>query len=100
MNATSRLIIWSVVVFLLFPGISNAKGGIYFKCISGVNEYLLSESDVGQVSYVNLKDGYVNFVYQEKGGQKKFYLSSVPMNGGGKPGLSLVTMVMIITFMK
>ena len=54
------------------------------RCVSGMNEYLLSEGDSGVVSYVNLKNGYVNFIYQEDAVRNKFRLSSVPMNGGGQ----------------
>jgi hypothetical protein len=76
--------IWCFSLLILFVGELHAEGVIYFKCVSGVNEYLLSESDSGVVSYVNLKNGYVNFIIQESGMQNKFYLSSVPMNGGGQ----------------
>ncbi len=76
--------IWYCALLLLFSGGLHAEGTIYFKCVVGVNEYLLSESDSGVISYVNLKNGYVNFVFQENGIQNNFYLSSVPMNGGGQ----------------
>ena len=76
--------IWCCALLLLFSGGLHAEGAIYFKCVVGANEYLLSESDSGVISYVNLKNGYVNFVFQENGIQNNFYLSSVPMNGGGQ----------------
>ncbi len=69
---------------ILFSGCLYADGAIYFRCVVGANAYLLSESDDGIVSYVNLKNGYVNFVYQADAWPKIFYLSSAPMNGGGQ----------------
>ena len=72
------------ISLMMFPECLFAKGNIYFRCVSGMNEYLLSEGDSGVVSYVNLKNGYVNFIYQEDAVRNKFRLSSVPMNGGGQ----------------
>lgn len=80
----AMMCIWGCAFLFLFSCGLHAEGGIYFKCVVGANEYLLSESDSGVVSYVNLKNGYVNFVIQESDMQNKFYLSSVPMNGGGQ----------------
>ena len=76
--------IWGCAFLFLFPCGLHAEGIIYFKCVVGANEYLLSESDSGVVSYVNLKNGYVNFIYQGDEKQNIFYLSSAPMSGGGQ----------------
>lgn len=84
MNKGTMVSIIACVLILMFPGYLRAEGGVYFRCISGVNEYLLSEGDDGFVSYINLKNGYVNFVYQEDVVRNKIYISSVPMNGGGQ----------------
>ena len=72
------------VVFLFFSNQLRAEGSIYFRCVVGVNEYLLSESDGGNVSYVNLKNGYINFVLQESADEDTFHLASAPMAGGGQ----------------
>ena len=79
----AMMCIWGCVFPFLFSCGLHAEGSIYFKCVVGANEYLLSESDVGMVSYVNLKNGYVNFIYQGDEKQNIFYLSSVPMSGQG-----------------
>lgn len=84
MNKGTMVSIIACVLMLMFPGYLCAEGGVYFRCISGVNEYLLSEGDDGFISYINLKNGYVNFVYQEDEVRNKIYISSVPMNGGGQ----------------
>ena len=48
-------IFWCVL-FLFFSNALRAEGSIYFRCVIGANEYLLSESDNGNVSYVNLRN--------------------------------------------
>lgn len=76
-------IFWCVL-FLFFSNALRAEGSIYFRCIIGANEYLLSESDNGNVSYVNLRNGYVNFFFPESADEYAFHLASAPMAGGGQ----------------
>ena len=84
MNGKTIMNIFVCVLILMLSDSLHAAGNIYFRCISGVNEYLLSEGDNGFLSYINLKNGYVNFIYQEDDVRNKVYISSVPMNGGGQ----------------
>lgn len=55
MTFKSKLNICMCIAFLPHPKQSHAEGGIYFRCLIGENEYLLSENDEGGISYVNLK---------------------------------------------